>query len=306
MADSQFEDGVERPPSVPRATAWSQTTRDLRAGQGLDFGDEAFAYVRRFAYRHAGISISEAKRSMVRRRIARRMSALSIHTPEDYCRYLESAAGQGELQPLINVLTTNKTSFFREADHFVHLRDSVIPRLLKAGAEREGPRVRVWSAGCSTGEEAWSIAMTVASVLGTAATPAQVEILATDIDTNVLAEARAATYSEESIAEIPVALRRRFLIRRGTEYQITPQLKSLVRFQHLNLHETWPHNWTFDAIFCRNVVIYFDKPSQRRLIERFAGRLAEGGYFYSGHAECLYGLCESLVFSGRSIYRRMA
>lgn len=269
--------------------------------------DWHFDLVRRLASEHAGIAIADYKRSMVRRRVDSRVRALGLPSEAAYCALIKSPAGATEIQALINALTTNKTEFFREAHHFDHLARVALPRLVAEKQRTGSRRLRLWSAGCSTGQEAYSLAATVDGVLGS--TPGwDVKILATDIDTEVLARARCGSYSLAELDSLPAELRARYTRPAPgdpDERTITPALKQMIVFKHLNLNGPWPMRGPFDVIFCRNVVIYFDKEHQRRLVERFAGLLPARGLLYCGHSESLIGISSRFRPVGKSLYERL-
>lgn len=268
---------------------------------------EEFETVRRFAYRHAGISIADYKQNMVFGRVIKRLRALKITTIAEYLDYLDGPLGGGEVEFLINALTTNKTSFFRESHHFVHLAEVFYPEKLASIRNGGSGRIRIWSAGCSSGEEPYSIAMTsldsLPPGLGT-----DLRILATDIDTAILSKARAGVYPADFVEDIPARLGRTYM-RRPKNDPASCAVKEILHghivFKQLNLLADWPMKGPFDAIFCRNVVIYFDKDTQRGLFDRFASILAPGGYLYIGHSESLHRVSERFENVGQSIYRRI-
>lgn len=271
----------------------------------FNLGDEEFKFLAAFMSRETGIVLSEHKRQMVCGRLVKRLRALDMHSFADYCDYLRGPNAHKEVENLVNSITTNITHFFREPHHFDHLRDQVLaPR----AAERpRRPRLRLWSAGCSSGEEPYSIAMVLADVMkgGEGWDPL---ILATDIDTNVLNRARNGVYTTESVRTIPETYRKRFLrrINGDSEHvQMADELKRLIRFKQLNLHEKWPMKGPFDVIFCRNVAIYFDKPTQKVLFNRYADLLAIGGTLFLGHSESLIGVSERFEVTGKTSYRRI-
>ena len=274
-----------------------------------ELSDAHFALIRDFARRRMGVTIADHKRSMVLRRIRRRMSALDIATVSEYCALLRGSGAAAELQPLINALTTNKTAFFRERHHFEHLGDVALPALSAALAFAKIARpLRIWSAGCSTGEEAWSIAMTAsAAVLRQCASEAR--ILATDIDTDVLATARDGRYPIRDFDDVPRGLAQRYFERDAIEtdhLRVGPALRAAVTFKALNLHDAWRFSKPFDVIFCRNVVIYFDRAAQAALYDRFANALRPNGFLYCGHSELLHGVSRRFESVGQSVYRRIA
>ena len=284
-----------------------ELTRSSVEGE-LPLLDEEFNFIRQFAMQHVGIEIAEYKRNMVRRRLSKRLRALGIRSHEAYCDFLRSPDGEREVQPLINALTTNKTDFFRESHHFDHLGGTVAARWKVQGAEKSGQRIRIWSAGCSTGQEPYSIAMCLSHAI-----PAigswDLKILATDIDTEVLKTGRTGAYNAEAADTLPPGYRARFMeeVAGSTDlWRMTSPVRSLITFNQLNLHGAWPMRGPFDAIFCRNVVIYFDKPSQRKLFDRFADLLLPGGLLYCGHSESLFGICSRFRIVGKSIYEKIS
>lgn len=265
-------------------------SRDGR-GQALVDGEfpfttDDFMAIARMLHDDAGIALSENKASLVYSRLAKRLRALGLESFHDYCRLVAGADGVGERQNMLAALTTNVTRFFREPHHFEHLRTSVLPGLV-AHARARG-RVRIWSAGCSTGQEPYSIALTILEALPEAAS-LDVRILATDIDPNVVATGRAAVYSDEAVQPVPARLRDRWMVRvrdgSREAWGAGEEMRRLVAFRELNLMGHWPMKGRFDAIFCRNVVIYFDEPTQARIWSRFAPLLNPGGRLYVGHSE---------------------
>lgn len=269
------------------------------------FTDRHFQFLRRLVGEHAGINLSEAKRELVYGRITRRIRALNLDGFDEYCALLEESP-DGEIGNFINAITTNLTSFFREEHHFEFLRDTLVPTWLKTSSR---PRVRLWSAGCSTGEEPYSLAMTLRESMPATAL-GDVALLATDIDTNVLAHAEAGIYDASRVESLPKArLQQWFRRGRGPNadrVRVVPELQSMIRFRQLNLMQDWPVRGPFDVIFCRNVVIYFDKPTQRRLFARFAEKLAPRGYLIIGHSETLYNVSEAFELVGRTVYRKLS
>jgi chemotaxis protein methyltransferase CheR len=272
----------------------------------FELGDDEFRFLASFMSRETGIVLSEHKREMVCGRLVRRLRALKMRTFAEYCDLLKGNGAGEEIEHLVNAITTNITNFFREPHHFDFLRDQILaPRLTDKPRK---PRIRIWSAGCSSGEEPYSIAMTVLDALkGGEGWDAL--ILATDIDTNVLRRGAAGLYPAEAAKHIPESYRKRFLRRvHGTSdsIQMAEELRRLIRFRKLNLHETWPMKGNFDAIFCRNVAIYFDKPTQRALFNRYADRLNMGGVLFLGHAESLIGVTDRFEVADKTTYRRIA
>lgn len=270
----------------------------------LKFTDRDFAFLHRIAYERTGISLGETKREMLYGRLARRVRQLGLSSFAEYCARIESDA-DGELGRLVNAITTNLTAFFREGHHFEHLAATALPDIVARDTGKR--RLRIWSAGCSTGKEPYSIAMIVAE----SGLPAgwDARILATDIDTDVLAIAKSGVYRAERVHGVsPERLRRWF--QRGSgenagNVRVIPALRESVAFRHLNLLDPWPMHGPFDIIFCRNVVIYFDAETQRRLFARFADMLAPGGYLYIGHSESLFRISERFRPLGGTMYRKI-
>jgi chemotaxis protein methyltransferase CheR len=283
---------------------------EMRQGLGgeTEITDPEFHLIQTLVRRHTGIALSEHKRSLVVSRLGRRLRALELSSFRSYCDYLERPEGAGELENFVNAITTNKTDFYRERVHFDFLAQEVIPAL-KARAARTGERrIRIWSAGCSTGEEPYTIAITLREGLGSLL-GWDARILASDIDTNVLARAAEGVYALDRVADIPGAvLHAQFL--RGTgghagHVRVRPEVQALVTFRQVNLlEEPWPIRAMFDCIFCRNVIIYFDKPTQARLMQRFALSLKDDGYLFLGHSESLHGVCDRFAFLRNTIYRK--
>lgn len=261
--------------------------------------DAEFAKVSALVGQLTGIVIKDHKREMIHSRLSRRLRALGLGSFAEYLDLVESDAGAGELGELINAVTTNLTAFFRESHHFDHLRSSIIEPMLSSGA----PRVRIWSAACSSGEEPYSIAMT--ALAAGAARHRDFKILATDLDTNILSRAANGVYPAERIKSAPDSLVRGAA--RSTpsgEVAFTPETKSLITFRQLNLLHKWPVSGPFDAIFCRNVLIYFDSATKRDIVDRLANLIRPEGALYLGHSESLLGDHPLLASEGRTIYRR--
>ena len=257
-----------------------------------------FERVRKLIHGRAGIALAESKQDMVYSRLVRRLRATGAPSFEHYLDTLERGGDAEEWQAFTNALTTNLTSFFRESHHF----DS-LATLLKA--QPRGARILLWSAAASTGEEPYSIAMTAAEAFGTLTPP--VTILATDIDTQVLATAERGVYPLERIEKLDDEQQRRYF-RRGSGSnegycRVVDELRALIRFRPLNLLDpVWPMKGPFQAIFCRNVMIYFDKPTQLGIIEKMVPRLAPDGLFYAGHSETFFHAAHLIRPLGRTIY----
>jgi chemotaxis protein methyltransferase CheR len=272
----------------------------------LTITDAEFRRIRDLVHAETGIALNDGKRQMVCSRLGKRLRFWGYTTFGEYWQHLCRADPRGEERVrLINAITTNKTAFFREPHHFAWLRSTILPELVARGGPR---RLRIWSAGCSTGQEAYSIAATVLAGLPR---PAEwnVRILASDIDTDVLATAGAGVYPVEETEGVPADLYPRLFESRrsGPTVRVREDVRGLVAFRRINLRtEPWPIRTTFDCIFCRNVVIYFDKAFQASLVRRLAGLLRPGGHLFLGHSESLLGLRVGLRYVANTVYRKPA
>lgn len=265
------------------------------------FQAEDFQRIAAILHDEAGIALSESKATLVYSRLAKRLRSLGLESFRDYCALVAGAGGADERQQMIAALTTNVTRFFREPHHFEHLKTVVLPPLLQEA--KRGGQVRIWSAGCSSGEEPYSIALTILSLLPEAA-ELDVRVLATDIDTHVLARAREGAYGSSSMLQIPGDLRSRWFRQQGDRWVVADPLRRLVTFNELNLMGDWPMRRTYQAIFCRNVVIYFEEATQARVFSRFVPLMAPGARLYLGHSERLVGdAAGRLQSEGVTIYR---
>jgi chemotaxis protein methyltransferase CheR len=271
----------------------------------FDFSERDFQTLMQLAYEHAGIALSESKQNLIYSRLSRRLRALRLESFHDYCEYL--AGNPSEVENFINAISTNHTKFFREAHHFEHFRAQAVVPFANEVARRPGGRFRVWSAGCSTGEEPYTIAVVLKREIRDFARN-DVRILATDIDTDVLSKAARGEFAPSSLDEVPNAYQEYFRplrdARTNASFAVADDVKSLVAFRRLNLMERWPFNGLFDAIFCRNVMIYFDAPTKSALVDRFTQKLKPGGWLYIGHSESLIGAHPGLQLMGRTTYRR--
>ncbi|MEN8837082.1 MAG: protein-glutamate O-methyltransferase CheR [Celeribacter marinus] len=271
-----------------------------------DISDAAYARIVALSKSQAGIVLSPSKVPMVKSRLTRRLRALDISTFDGYLDYLENTDNLDEMSAFISALTTNVTQFFRENHHFEYIKSTVYPKL-KAKLAR-GEKVRIWSAGCSNGQEPYSLAMTFLECDPSIGTK-DFLILGSDIDPLVLETARAAVYPDNLITGIPpAALAASFTTSQtadGLSYHVTDAVKSMVRFRQLNLNEPWPMQGGFDLIICRNVMIYFDEPTQSRLLSRFADKLDKDGWLMIGHSERLPDNTTSLFSNvGITTYQR--
>lgn len=265
------------------------------------FTEKDFRFLAGLANARTGIVLHEQKKDMVYGRLARRLRALGLECFSEYCQLLQSDAGADEMGHLINAITTNLTSFFRESHHFTHLRDTVMKPL----ADAKASRVRIWSSACSSGMEPYSMAMAMREAMPDI-DRRDVKLLATDIDSNMLGIGMAGEYSGSDVEEVPAAYKR--YIQRGPaagRVVMDEALKRLITFRQLNLLDAWPFKGPFDAVFCRNVVIYFDKPTKQQLFARMAEVIKPGGWLYIGHSENMHGICDRFELVGRTIYRRI-
>ena len=271
---------------------------------GPVLGDAEFDFIRHVVGENAGIVLGPNKRQLVQGRLARRLRELGLPSYEAYCAHVREA-GPEELVGLINALTTNVTSFFRENHHFEALASYMIPEAMKRNSVSR--RLRIWSAGCSSGEEPYCIAMVLTEAL-----PAGVrwdtKILATDIDSDMIAYGQRGVYPVDRLTSVPQERLRR-CFRKGIGANsghalVQPDIARLITFRTLNLMQNWPMSGPFDVIFCRNVMIYFDQPTRERIVSRFASLLAPGGYLCLGHSESIHAGTAPFRLVGKTIYRR--
>jgi chemotaxis protein methyltransferase CheR len=265
--------------------------------------DAEFTRFRGLIVEHTGINLKDNKRDLLVARLTQHIRSLGLPSFTAYYEYVVRDSSGEALRDFINRITTNKTSFFREPHHFEFLRARLIPDLRRRG-QRE---LRIWSAGCSTGEEPYSIAMTVEEALGKHH-GWNVRILATDIDTQVLERAQAGTYPLAALEGFSPEHRRAWFLRGYGEFaghaQVRPELRRMVEFQRLNFKETaWNIRSRFDLIFCRNVIIYFERSLQQLIVGRLAAFLKPDGYFFSGHSENLFWLRDLLLPVEPTVYR---
>ena len=268
------------------------------------FTDRNFNTIRDIVGEQTGISLSEHKRDLVYGRLTRRLRALGLSSFDTYCDLLQNNPGD-EMEHFTNAITTNLTSFFREQHHFDYLSQELIPDLLQ---QNRLQNLRVWSAGCSTGEEPYSIAMTLRESIPNI-NNYDVKILATDLDTNVVKQASSGIYSDSRVEGMSKdRLRRWFLKGKGDKagsVRVNKELRDMITFRQLNLMDAWPMQGKFDIIFCRNVVIYFDKPTQAVLFDRFANQIQDDSHLFIGHSENLNKVTDRFSLIGKTIYRKI-
>jgi chemotaxis protein methyltransferase CheR len=270
----------------------------------LSNGD--FSFICKFVYDTSGIVLNDSKREMVYRRLTRIIRERKLPSFTEYCRLLKTNPEQ-ESSYFINAITTNLTSFFREQHHFDYMKQTELPRLIRnsIGSKK---RLRIWSSASSTGEEPYSIAITVYEVLKDQLSQWDVKILATDIDSNVLAAGKSGVYDERRIEDVPKAFKEKYFSRgvglNEDKVKVDKKLQGLLTFKTLNLLHDWPMKGPFDMIFCRNVIIYFDKNTQQDLFARYYELLAPGGLLILGHSENLGPYQKYFENVGRTIFRK--
>src|SRR3984957_18644 len=291
-----------------RGTLWNGTwgrrpVNTLTVEREFELTDAEFKRLRDLVHVRTGIALSDAKREMLYGRLARRLRKPNMTSFAKYCDLVERG-GAEELQELTNAITTNLTSFFRENHHFEMLAGEAFPQIEAARSVTQ--RIRLWSAGCSTGEEPYSLAVVVREML--AHLPRwDIKLLATDIDSKVVATAAEGEYPEERFSGAPAERLKKWfpqVAARPGFKAASPELKSLITFKQLNLLDSWPMKGPFDIIFCRNVVIYFDKATQRTLFDRMAELQEPGGWLFVGHSESLLNVTRRYKLVGRTVYRR--
>lgn len=283
-----------------------------RSNEALPVADGEFAFswvdfrkVAALVHAESGIVLHEGKANLVYSRLAKRLRAIGLRSFHDYCALVSSEDGADERQAMIAAMTTNVTRFFRECHHFDWLRDQAMPAL--AAKARSGKPVRLWSSACSSGEEPYSMAFTILSVMPDAAAH-DVLILASDLDPNMVARAEIGAYSARHVESIPLDFRRKWISARkatgSIDYTVNKEARALVRFRELNLLDPWPMRRRFDVIFCRNVMIYFDDETQARIWRRFAEVLEPGGVLCIGHSERI-PTAMPFKLIGQTIYRHV-
>ncbi|QAB14942.1 CheR family methyltransferase [Hydrogenovibrio thermophilus] len=269
----------------------------------FDFTEKDFLRVKTVVYDFAGIDLNDSKKNLVYNRLAKRIRFLDMNSFSAYLDYVEEQ-GEAEFVHLINAITTNLTFFFRENHHFEYLANQVIPMLLEKN--KGSKKIRIWSAGCSTGEEPYSIAI----VLKEAVPPGwDARVLATDLDTNVVQTGQTGVYKMDRLKGVSDERKKRWFLKgsgsREGYVRVKPELQQIIDFGQINLMNEWPIRDAIDVIFCRNVVIYFDKETQARLFDRYANLLPDNGHLFIGHSESLYKVCDRFELLGQTIYRKI-
>lgn len=287
----------------------TNTCDNMKSRLPATLSDREFLRFSGFIYDHAGIKMPPAKKTMLEARLQKRLKANSIASFEEYSDFVFSQEGRAtELIHLIDVVTTNKTDFFREPGHFDFMAKTALPTILQGRGEVVRDPVRIWSAGCSTGEEPYTLAM-VLSEFAAGRSDFRAAITASDICTQVLQTAKTGIYPEERTDPIPLNLKKKYLMRSREKskslVRISPQLRSMVSFRRINfMDDDFGISEKMDIIFCRNVVIYFDKPTQQTLMRKFHRQLKPGGYLFIGHSETLSGLDVDFKAVASTVYRK--
>lgn len=290
------ENGLLKPSQIVQ----ERLQRVEKAPREFDFTSQDFERVRSIIYAHAGISLAPIKQDMVYSRLARRLRAKGMNRFSDYLNWLEKTKDPAEMEAFVNALTTNLTSFFREAHHFQTLSEYLTKLPNRTN-------IKIWCSAASTGEEPYSIAMTACEAFNSLQPP--VKIIASDLDTNVLAHGRQGVYSLDRIERLEKSRIQQFFLK-GTGKQegfakVRPELQKLIEFKQINLLDpTWDLAGPFDVIFCRNVMIYFDKPTQYKILAKFVPLLKPDGLLFAGHSENFIHAADLFKSLGRTVYAR--
>lgn len=270
-------------------------------GREFDFNRNDFDYISNLITERTGIVLAEHKIDMVYSRLARRLRQLHLKSFKEYIKIIDQGDDR-ELIEITNALTTNLTAFFREPHHFEFLTNQLLPDLVRSKSER---CLRIWSAGCSSGEEPYSIAMTVKEVMPKGW---DIKILATDLDSNMVSRAKAGVYTLERVAGMSQQRLKRWVLRgkgdKSEQVKMSPELREIITFKQLNLMHEWPIKGPFDFIFCRNVVIYFDKPTQKILFNKYADLMESNGHLFIGHSESLFKVSDRFKLLGKTMYQK--
>lgn len=275
--------------------------------ENLVLSERDFRKISDLVYQHCGINLHTGKKELVRARLAKRLRAGRFKTFPEYMKHvLEDKSGK-EFSILIDSLSTNLTSFFREGQHFEFLRSKFLPVLLERKRKNRNFRIRCWSSGCSSGEEPYSIAITLLEAIQGQGRW-DVKVLATDISTGMLETAQKGVYDKQRVEPVPTLQKNRYLVlhhvNKRKVFEVSKHLRDVVIFMYLNLMKGWPIKGPLDFIFCRNVMIYFDKATQQRLINRFWDLLDSGGVLFTGHSESLTGIEHKFKYVQPTIYMK--
>lgn len=285
--------------------------RSLYQGFAKPMSADEFERLSEFIRAHCGIKMPTGKKIMLEARLQKRLRTLGLATFREYCAHLfDEKTGDEEMVHFVNAITTNKTDFFREPQHFTVLTETVLPEYVNSESWGPASVFRIWSAGCSSGEEPYTLAM----VLGDFASSLpgfRFSILATDISTRVLDKAKLGIYDQERVVTVPLAMKEKYLLRSKDRdkglVRITPELRALVQFEQVNLMDDhFGMSGTMDVVFCRNVIIYFERHNQERLLRRLSSCLRTGGYLFLGHSETVHGFDLPLSRITSTVYRKLA
>lgn len=278
----------------------------MLTGDITELTDREFEKISDLVKNLCGINLHQGKKELVKARLNKRLRALNLSNFDDYIAHIRADASGDELITMLDAISTNLTSFFRENGHFEHLAQTVLPQIVANRAGARG-RLRIWSAGCSSGEEPYTIAIVLHETIQDLAAW-DAKILATDLSTKVLAKAVEGVFNADRLRGIPGAIVQRHFTCVQTKpervFRVQDSLRRLISFARLNLLEAWPMTGPFDIIFCRNVMIYFDKPTQTRLIDRFWNLLGPAGILYVGHSESLAGVKHRFEYVRPTVYRK--
>ncbi|MBE0537342.1 MAG: protein-glutamate O-methyltransferase [Phycisphaerae bacterium] len=273
----------------------------------VGLSEKEFRLISGLVYKHCGINLHDGKKELVRARLAKRLRLCGFTSFAEYINYVLKDTSGSEFSSLVDCLSTNLTSFFREAQHFDFLRTTLLPQLMERKRRRQSCRLRAWSAGCSSGEEPYTIAIVLLEAVEGQGRW-DTKVLATDISTAILEKAKQGLYDEQRIAPLSAMQRASFLTARRAAgrkvFEVSDRLRSTVVFRYLNLMADWPVKGPLDFIFCRNVMIYFDKPTQQRLISRYYDLLDSGGVLFTGHSESLTGIDHAFKYIQPTIYMK--
>ncbi len=275
--------------------------------QDLVLTESDFRKISDLVYKHCGINLHDGKKELVRARLAKRLRVGKFKNFPEYMKHVMQDKSGREFSILIDSLSTNLTSFFRENEHFMFLKNKFLPVVMEKERANRNFKIRAWSAGCSSGEEPYSIAITL---LDTVEGQGRwdVKVLATDLSTDMLESARKGVYDQQRVLPVPNLQKSKYLTLKHDDnnkmFEVNRNLKELVVFKYLNLMNDWPIKGPLDFIFCRNVMIYFDKPTQERLINRFWELLDSGGVLFTGHSESLTGVRHKFSYVQPTIYMK--
>lgn len=272
----------------------------------IELSDKEFAKISSIVYSHCGINLHEGKKELVRSRLAKRLRLLKIGSFAEYIDFVTSGSNEKEFSNMIDAVCTNLTSFFRERQHFNYLEEKFLNYIRDKKTAQGSKKIRAWSAGCSSGEEPYSMAITLMDYFKN--DNWDVKILATDVSGNILQKARQGVYDHQRIAPVENRRRNTYLtsVKKDNQklYQVKSNVKNIIQFSYLNLMEDFPFKGPLDIIFCRNVMIYFDKPTQQKLVAKFWNVLDRSGILFTGHSESLTGIKHQFKYVQPTIYQK--